>query len=1102
MASGVTTGLALNTNALIALLTPGAVSKAAGSSAGAADLSFSAASTAFDYLAKGEVLTLTYTLAINDGDGGVTPKTFVVTVTGTDDAPVINNIAQQNLGEQTDTAPLTATIPVTFTDVDLTDVGHTAAITGVTVSGTTTGLALDAAALMALVTPGAVAKNSGSPYGSVNLSFSAASTAFDYLAKGEILKLTYTVAIDDGDGGKTSKTFVVTITGTNDVPAVAPGDVTGAVTEQVTPAGNLTDTGTIALADVDLTDTHAVSPTITPSAGALGSLTASVTPDTVNGTGGLITWSYSVPDASVEYLAKGETRVEHFTITLDDGHGGTVERTINVTVTGTNDAPVVAAIAQTNLAEQSDTSSLTATIPVTFSDVDLKDIGHTAVITGVAASGDTTGLALNEAALIALITLGGVSKALGSSSGSVNLSFNAASTAFDYLAQDEVLTLTYTVAINDGDGGLTSRTFTVAITDTNDAPVVAEIAQTDLAEQTDTAPLTATIPVTFSDVDLTDVGHTAAITGVATSGETAGLALNEAALIALVTPGAVSKEPGSSSGSIDLSFAAASTAFDYLAQDEVLTLTYTVAIADGDGGTTSKTFTVTITGTNDAPVITSNGGGETTAISVAENSIAVTTVQASDVDGSSIVYSILAGPDSPDHAKFAIDPHTGALSFVDAPNFEYPASAAGSNVYTVQVQAADGAGGYDVQTIVVTVTDAAEPPVAADDAVAATEDAPVTIAAATLLANDTNNSGGALTVASVSATSAKGATVALYGTEIVYNPISGTALQALAAGETTTDTFTYTVDDGHGGTDTATVTVQLTGVNDAPVVQSNLAVKQANLANSHGLLVFDGQFFFGNTELTVSDADHNAKFGIAITGVDNANGYWEYRTSPSGPWIQIELQAGQALLLSADAKVRFNGAGSGDTEQLTFKAWDGTDGSASGTIVSLQETGGSTAFSSGTYAIGAKNVVIDNVQLSTGEEPLSAPTPLSAPVNFVFQNETDPVVQTGTSGKDVLFATSYDDILTGGAGADRFVFAPESNISQDTITDFKPGEDHIDLRKFAELDKDNLGAWLAGHAVSKGTDTLITLATHDTITLKNVALASLQASDFIVSPHH
>ncbi|KRR20176.1 hypothetical protein CQ14_23290, partial [Bradyrhizobium lablabi] len=100
---------------------------------------------------------------------------------------VIADIVQQDLTEQADNSALTATIPVTFTDVDLTDVGHIANITSVVKSGTTTGLALDEAALIALVTPGTVTKAAGSSAGSVDLSFCAASTAFDYLAKGEVL---------------------------------------------------------------------------------------------------------------------------------------------------------------------------------------------------------------------------------------------------------------------------------------------------------------------------------------------------------------------------------------------------------------------------------------------------------------------------------------------------------------------------------------------------------------------------------------------------------------------------------------------------------------------------------------------------------------------------------------------------------------------------------------------------------------------------------------------------------------------------------------------------------------------------------------------------
>src|SRR5438445_309502 len=111
-----------------------------------------------------------------------------------------------------------------------------------------------------------------------------------------------TVNVVDGQGGRVPRTVSVTITGTNDAPIVAATDVTGAVTELVTPAGNLTDSGTIAFTDVDLTDVHSIS-TVTPSAGALGSLTASVSTDTTgSGLGGVVTWNYSVAASAVEYL--------------------------------------------------------------------------------------------------------------------------------------------------------------------------------------------------------------------------------------------------------------------------------------------------------------------------------------------------------------------------------------------------------------------------------------------------------------------------------------------------------------------------------------------------------------------------------------------------------------------------------------------------------------------------------------------------------------------------------------------------------------------------------------------------------------------------------
>src|SRR5205085_1259063 len=168
--------------------------------------------------------------------------------------------------------------------------------------------------------------------------------AAQYLAAGQTVSETFTVTVDDGHGGTGTRDVVVTITGTNDAPVITAQDLVGAVTEQVAPAGNLSDSGVITFTDVDLTDVHLVSATGTPVGTTLGSLTAVKDSDTTGtGTGGQLTWTYTVADSAVEYLAKDQTKVESFTITLDDGNGGLITKQIDVTITGTNDAPVITA---------------------------------------------------------------------------------------------------------------------------------------------------------------------------------------------------------------------------------------------------------------------------------------------------------------------------------------------------------------------------------------------------------------------------------------------------------------------------------------------------------------------------------------------------------------------------------------------------------------------------------------------------------------------------------------------------------------------------------------------------------------------------------------
>lgn len=103
-----------------------------------------------------------------------------------------------------------------------------------------------------------------------------------------------------------------------------------------------------------------------------------------------------------------------------------------------------------------------------------------------------------------------------------------------------------------------------------------------------------------------------------------------------------------------------------------------------------------------APTITSNGAGSSAAVSVAENTSAVTTVAATDPDaGQTVSYAIFGGADA---ASFTINSTTGQLAFASAPDFETPTDDGGNNVYDVIVQASDGNGGADTQAIAVTVT--------------------------------------------------------------------------------------------------------------------------------------------------------------------------------------------------------------------------------------------------------------------------------------------------------------------------------------------------------------------------------------------------------------
>jgi hypothetical protein len=115
----------------------------------------------------------------------------------------------------------------------------------------------------------------------------------------------------------------------------------------------------------------------------------------------------------------------------------------------------------------------------------------------------------------------------------------------------------------------------------------------------------------------------------------------------------------------------------------------------------------------------------------------------------------------------------------------------------------------------------------------------------------------------------------------------------------------------------------------------------------------------------------------------------------------------------------------------------------------------------------------------------------------------------GTAGNDTINGLGGDDLLIGLKGADTFVFnAASGGSGHDTIADFTPGQDKINLDYLA-FDANNpndFSSWLGTHAtdINNNHDVLIDLDVNgnspgvETILLKNVVSANLQAADFIL----
>lgn len=167
--------------------------------------------------------------------------------------------------------------------------------------------------------------------------------------------------------------------------------------------------------------------------------------------------------------------------------------------------------------------------------------------------------------------------------------------------------------------------------------------------------------------------------------------------------------------------------------------------------------------------------------------------------------------------------------------------------YTVQ----DVHGARDIAKVSIQVTGVNDVPTATDDpGFTANEDGTLEITATVLTANDSDpdqDGSGVDDMPEISqpilpANSVEGATLNFDGNTIIYDPRTIPAYESLARNETLEDSFTYTLDDGQGGTDVATVSITVEGRNDAPTaVDDSRAVTENDTAtvSTPGLLVND-----------------------------------------------------------------------------------------------------------------------------------------------------------------------------------------------------------------------------------------------------------------------
>ena len=272
---------------------------------------------------------------------------------------------------------------------------------------------------------------------------------------------------------------------------------------------------------------------------------------------------------------------------------------------------------------------------------------------------------------------------------------------------------------------------------------------------------------------------------------------------------------------------------------------FTYTMSDPYGQTSQTTITFTVNGVNDEPVATddSYATGQTQVLDVDPTGVlgndadadADDTIAVTQLNGSTTLTGISTEEGTVTiqaDGSFVYDPTTSAtlaaLSRGDSLNDTF--------TYTVE----DSHGATSIATVTVVVTGENKAPVAVDDdflGVNGVDEDSTLVDAIGVLTNDTDadDTAAALFVSGINGTSqltgqsTSGALITMNadGT-FLYDPRNADTLQALADGVIASDSFTYTVSDGQGGSSEGNVTIEVTGLNDAPVANPDSALGPRN----------------------------------------------------------------------------------------------------------------------------------------------------------------------------------------------------------------------------------------------------------------------------------